>query len=103
MAVVPTRTLSSDRAVREQQVLECLRGYVGNVCFFDYEGRETHDSMTGAVIARDGVVDAPANDAYAVLSLDEVAKVALVRNTATRAEVRVPFYKVREASQIVVP
>ena len=103
MAVAPTKPLSEDRAEREQQVLECLRGYVGGACFFDYEGRETHDQLTGTVVARDGIIGARRNDAYAVLRLDEVAKEAHVRNTATKAEVRVPFYKITEVSQIVVP
>lgn len=101
MAVVPTQPLSSDRTERENQVLSCLRPRVGTICFFNYEGRETHDRLTGRVIAIDGVPDAPPNNAYEILGLDREAKIVRVRNIETEVEIIVPFYKVREVSQII--
>jgi len=100
MPVVPYFPLSEDPAEREAQVLHCLRVYEGRSCYFSYKGQDT-TGPDGSLL-RDGV-PTTRDDSYLILKIDEAEKAVTVRNCSTRAEVIVPFLKVTEISQIVMP
>ncbi len=100
MPVVPYKELSQDPAERESQVLHCLKVYDGRTCYFRYKGQDTK-GPDGTLI-RDGVSNVW-DDSYLILRINEAAKEVIVMNCSSRKEVIVPFVKVTEISQIVMP
>ncbi len=82
------------RAVVEQRVSNILNRFLGNKCELYYEGQKTIDPSTKEVRTFDGVETAIDWPWYEVMTLDEVAKVARLRNSRSGVEVRVPFHKV---------